>query len=237
MKQLIIPAAVAAAALSACGAATDAPAQKDAPRTLSVSGVGEASGAPDLAVLSIGVEAEAATAAAALAQNAAQMNATISKLKSAGVADKDMQTLNLSISPRYNYEENRAAPKILGYVATNMLSVKLRNLETAGAIIDETVAEGANSLGGLSFGFADPKPLMNTAREDAVADAKARAELIAKAAGVTLGPILMIQDGYAAPPPTPYMDTRMMAAESKSTPISAGESTFSATVSIIYEIR
>ncbi len=237
MKQLIIPVAVATLALAACGAATETPAQEGAARTLAVTGNGEASAAPDLAVLTIGVETEGATAAAALSQNAAQMNATIEKLKSSGVADKDLQTQNLSVGPRYNYEENRSPPKIVGYVATNMLSVKLRDLATAGAIIDATVAEGANTLGGLSFGFADPKPLMNKAREDAVADAKARAELLAASAGVTLGPILVIQDGYAAPPPMPYMESRMMAAEAKSTPVSAGESTFSASVTIIYDIR
>ena len=237
MKIMILPAAAAALALSACGAASVAPGEREAARTLSVTGNGEASGSPNLAIVSIGVETEGASAAAALKQNAAQMNATIEKLKARGVADKDMQTQNLSVNPRYNYEENRSPPKIVGYVATNMLSVKLRNLETAGAIIDETVAEGANSLGGLSFGFADPKPLMNAAREDAVMDARARAELLASAAGVSLGPIVLIQDGYAAPPPMPYMESRMMAADAKSSPVAAGESTFSASVTIIYEIR
>lgn len=236
MKQLIIPAAIA---LAACGAAPQAIAQPAPPRTISVTGAGEAAGAPDLAILSIGVETEGSTAADALKKNAAQMNATIAKLKKSNVAAKDIQTQNLNVSPRYNYEDqNRGAPpKITGYVASNMVTVKLRDLDKAGAVIDGAVADGANNLGSLSFGFAEPEKLLNEARKDAIADARARAALYADAAGVKLGPILQIQDGYAAPPPMPYAYDRAVAMEAKATPIAVGESTMTANVTLVYEIR
>lgn len=234
MKRIALP---AAALLAACSGAPAAVAETAAPRTIVVSGRGEASGAPDMATLSIGVESEGPTAADALRQNGVQMNATIDRLKQSGVAEKDMQTQNLSVSPRYQYDNNGAPPKIAGYVATNMLSVKLRDLGKAGAIIDAAVKDGANSLGGLSFGFADTGALEDEARKDAVADAKSKAAILAEAAGVTLGPILQIQEGGVSAPPQPYVSARAMTAEAKATPISAGESTISASVTMIYEIR
>lgn len=237
MRRTFVP-ALAAAALTACSASTGATAQAAGPsaRTLVVTGQGEASAAPDLLTLTIGVETQADTAAAALRQNTTQMQATIDRLKKSGVADKDMQTSNLSVNPRYNYEDNRS-PKIIGYSASNMLTVKLRDISSAGAVIDQAVSDGANNLGGVSFSFADDKPLIAKAREAAVADAKDKAAALARAAGVTLGPILQIQDGYASPPPMPYMDSRVMAMEAKGAPIAAGESTLSASVTLIYEIR
>jgi uncharacterized protein YggE len=231
-----------AAILAACSNAPSATAQQPGaayapPRTISVSGLGEASAAPDMAIVSVGVDARAATAAEALRLNGARMRATMDKLKARGVADKDMQTQNLSVGPVYDYQNNPSTPKIVGYQATNTLSVKLRDLAKAGSVIDDAVADGANNLGGISFTFADPDPILNKAREDAVVDAKSKASLYAKAAGVTLGPLLQINDGASYTPPIPYMDVRAEAMQSKATPISVGESTLSANVTLVYEIR
>lgn len=206
-------------------------------RTLAVSGLGEAAAAPDQAMLQIGVQADGKTAAEALKAMSARMTATMARLKSGGVAEKDIQTSGLSLNPRYNYESRPQTPQIIGYTASNTLSVKLRDLSKAGALIDAAVSDGANTLGGLTFGFANPKPLENAARADAVADAKAKAEVLAKAAGVSLGPILQINDGYAAPAPQPMYEARAMAADAKSVPIAPGESTLSASVTLIYEIK
>ncbi|NWG70186.1 MAG: SIMPL domain-containing protein [Parvularculaceae bacterium] len=239
MKKIIAPAAAVIAACSAAPVAmADAPGAA-ASRTIVVNGLGEAAGAPDMAVLSVGVDAQAPTAAQALKENSAKMNATIAKLKARGVADKDMQTQNLSISPLYKYDApGSAPPRIIGYQATNTLSVKLRDLAAAGSVIDDAVAKGANNLGGIAFTFADPRPLMDKARTAAVEDARRKAELLAKAAGVGLGPVLQITDGYAAAPaPVPMLRMEAAAADAKSTPIAAGESTISATVTIVYEIR
>ncbi len=209
----------------------------NANRTIVVTGSGEASAAPDLAYLNLGVEAEGATAAEALRKNSAQMEATIKSLRDAGVDKKDIQTSNLNVGPKYDYSRDNAPPKIIGYQATNTVNVKLRNLDKAGAVIDKAVGVGANRFDSISFGFADPKPLLNNARKSAVADARERAALYAEAAGVKLGKVLQISDSFAAVPgPVPIM-ARMDMAEAKSVPISVGESTMSASVTIVYAIE
>ena len=191
-----------------------------------------------MASLSIGVETEAATAAEALAQNGVKMRATIARLKERGVAERDLQTQNISVNPQYDYENNRRQPRIIGYSATNTLVVKLRDIEKAGEVLDAAVSDGANRLGGLSFGFSDPESVMNEARKAAVANARAKAELYAKAADVNLGDILQIQDGFAQiPTPQPYMDMRVTGAKAESTPIAAGEKTLTANVTLVYAIR
>lgn len=225
------------AALAAAGPAAAQPPMREPMRTLSVAGSGEASAAPDQATLTIGVEAEGKTAAEAVRLMTQRMSATLQRLKSGGVAERDVQTADLSVSPRYNYE-GRQTPQVIGYTATNTVSVRVRDLGKAGALIDSAVQDGANTLSGLSFGFADAKPLENKARAAAVADARSKAETLAKAAGVSLGPILRIQDGFAASPePMPMMRMSATAAEAKAVPIAAGESTISATVTLVYEIR
>lgn len=228
---------VVAAVLAACNAAPGARAEDRAPpRTMTVAGEGEASGVPDIAMLSLGVQTEGMTAAEALKKNAARMNAVVAKLKARGVADKDMQSRNLSVGPRYDYSNNGKPPKIVGYTAQNMLSVKLRNLDDAGSIIDDVVADGANSLGGISFTFDNPESLMNEARKAAIKDARARAQLYADAAGVALGPILQINEGVAAQPsPQTYVAARAM--KSEATPVQTGESTVTAHVTLVYEIK
>jgi hypothetical protein len=235
--------ALAAAAAVGCSAASVAADEGAAggqyamKRTIAVTGVGEASRTPDMANLTLGVDAEGATAAEALRKNSAQMEATIKSLTDAGVDKKDIQTSNLSVGAKYDYSPEGRPPRIIGYQATNSVSVKLRNIDRAGAIIDKAVGVGANRLDSIWFSFADPKPILNEARKNAVADAKERAALYADAAGVKLGPILQISDGYAPlPGPVPVM-ARMDMAEAKAVPISPGESTTSASVTIIYEIQ
>lgn len=236
MRDILLP--VVALFFVGCAAPQASAADSTAPvRTITVTGEGRASAAPDMAVITIGVRSEAETAAAALRQNSADMSAAIKKLKDGGVADRDIQTSGLSVSPRYNYEKNRAKPEILGFTASNSVIVRLRDLSKAGGVIDSAVQSGANSLGGVSFAFSEPKPLYEDARRDAVADAKAKATLLTDAAGVRLGRLLTIQDGYsAAPRPQPYMARMEMAADS-SVPMEAGESSVTASVSLIYEIE
>lgn len=229
------------AAMTLAAGLTTAPALADesqpAKRTIVVSGTGEASAAPDIAFLNLGVEAEGATAAEALRKNSAQMEATIKSLREAGVDKKDIQTSSLNVGAKYDYSRDNAPPRIVGYQATNTVNVKLRNLDKAGSVIDKAVGVGANRLDSISFGFADPKPLMNSARKAAVADAHDRAALYAEAAGVKLGPVLTISD---SPPPIPgpiMVTARLEAADAKSVPISVGESMLSASVTIVYAIE
>lgn len=231
--------AVAAATMAAGLAAAPAFAEGDhsSKRTIVVTGVGEASRAPDIAFLNLGVEAEGATASEALRKNSAQMEATLKTLRDAGVEKKDFQTSGLNVGAKYDYSRENQPPRIIGYQATNTLSVKLRNLEKAGGVIDKAVSGGANRLDSISFGFADPKPLMNDARKSAVADARDRAGLYADAAGVKLGPVLNISDSYSPRPgPVPMM-ARMESAQAADVPIAVGESTMSASVTIVYAIE
>ena len=228
---------VAAIALSACTVPQANAENGVAPRTITVTGQGEAVAAPDMAVLSIGVRTDGATAAAALRANSAAMTETIAKLKDLGVENRDIQTSGLSINARYDYERSRSNPTLIGYTASNSLTVKLRDLQSAGDVIDQAVSSGANSLGGISFTFSDPKPLQDDARRNAVARARAKADLLTEAAGVRLGSVLTIHDGYAAAPsPRPVM-ARMEAMSDTAVPLQAGESVVTANVTIIYEIN
>lgn len=238
MRALSTTLAVAslAAGLSAAPAAAAA---GDHPmkRTIVVTGLGEASRAPDMAYLTLGVDAEGPTASEALRKNSAQMEATLKSLRDAGVDKKDIQTSNLNVGAKYDYSRENQPPRIIGYQATNTVSVKLRNLDKAGAVIDKAVGVGANRLDSISFGFADPKPITNEARKAAVVDARERAALYADAAGVKLGEVINISDSYSAGPgPMPAM-ARMDMAESKSVPIMTGKSTMSASVTIVYAIE
>lgn len=227
-----------AAAIAAGLAASPAAAEGwENARTIVVTGAGEAARAPDVAYLTLGVEADGATASEALRKNSAQMEATIKTLRDAGVDKKDIQTSNLSVGARYDYSREGQVPRLVGYQATNTVNVKLRNLEKAGGVIDKAVASGSNRLDSISFGFADPKPILNEARRAAVADARERAALYSEAAGVKLGPVLQISDSFShTPGPIPMM-ARAEMAEAKSVPIAAGEQSVGASVTIVYAIE
>ncbi len=236
MRASFYPAIAALAA--SCTAPQVSADQAPAPRTISVTGEGEAVAAPDMAIVRIGVQSDGETAADALRANSAAMTATIDKLKSMDIEARDIQTSGLNVNPRYNYERNRSEPEVIGFRASNSVRVRLRDLDKAGAVIDEAVSSGANSLGGISFTFAEPKPLHDEARRNAVADAKSRAALLADAAGVRLGPVLTIHDGYIAAPR--YDNIVVTAARMESAdfaaPIEAGESSIKAQVTLIYQI-
>jgi uncharacterized protein YggE len=232
-------AAVSAAAILAAGLAGSPAAAEgwENTRTIIVTGAGEASKTPDMAFLTLGVESDGATASEALRKNSAQMEATIKTLRDAGVDKKDIQTSNLSVGARYDYSREGQAPRLIGYQATNTVSVKLRNLEKAGGVIDKAVASGSNRLDSISFGFADPKPLLNEARKAAVADARERANLYAEAAGVNLGDVLQISDSFTHSPGPIPIATRADFAKAEAVPIAAGEQAISASVTIIYAIK
>lgn len=235
LNKAIAPVA-AATILAACSAAPEAHAETEALRTITVTGAGQAAAAPDMAILNLGVQTEAQTAAAALRENSAKMTATIDRLKSLGIADKDIQTSGINVSPQYDYNSNRSKPRVTGYTVSNSVRVKLRDLDEAGAVIDQAVQTGANSMNGLSFTFSDPKPLQQAARRDAVAQARANAETLTSAAGVSLGQVLTIQDGYTVTPGPVMRGVAMRAEADMAVPIEAGESTIGANVTIVYEL-
>ncbi|WP_435169525.1 SIMPL domain-containing protein [Falsirhodobacter sp. 1013] len=198
---------------------------------ITVTGEGQVAAAPDMATLMLGVTAQGATATEAMQANATQLTAVMDRLKAAGIADADIQTTGLQLNPNWTQAENQAR-RIDGYTADNMLTVRLRKIDGLGEVLDTVVADGANTLNGISFDLADPKPLMDEARKRAVEDAKDRARQLAEAAGVQLGGIESIIEGGGAQGPVPMF--RMEA--SAATPVAGGEVTRSAQVTITFDI-
>lgn len=138
--------------IMACSGAPDAVAQnvaETAKRTLTVTGVGEATAAPDMAIVSIGVQTEGPNAAAALRGNSAKMRAAIDKLKELGVAERDIQTSGLNVNARYDYDDRQGVPRLIGFTASNTVSARLRDLDEAGNILDQVVQTGANTLNNI----------------------------------------------------------------------------------------
>lgn len=201
-------------------------------RQITVVGEGKTNAAPDTATVQIGVQTEAPTAREALTANNTQMAALIAKLKELGVADRDLQTSNLSIWPRY---DNRGR-QIEAYQVTNTVSVKIRNIADAGNLLDQVVDAGANNISGITFLIDDPSALQKSARDAAIADARQRAEAMAQAAGVTLGQVLQISETISTPPVYPMMRAEMADAAG-SVPIQTGEQTITAQVQMTFEIR
>jgi len=199
------------------------------------SGTGMAAQAPDQASVSAGVVTEGATAGEAMRKNAALMTSTFAALKKAGIAERNIQTSQMSLQPRYDYQ-NRQKPRITGYEVRNTVSAKSEDLEKVGPMLDALVAAGVNNINGVNFSIKDSKSAKDKARVDAIEAAKVKAEGMAKAAGVRLGKILEISEsGGHNPRPQPMM-MRAMADTAESTPIAAGEQTLSVTVSITYAI-
>ena len=213
--------------------------QTAANRTLTMSGQGEVRAAPDTVTLSAGVTSEAPTAAAALAANTTRMQSVFAALKKLGLADKDMQTANFSVSPQMapqTANNNSQPPHVTGYHVSNQLQLRLDDVSRLGPAIDALVTAGANQMNGIDFAIKDSAPLLAEARADAVSDARAKAEIYAKAAGVSLGPILSIGENAGQGPRPVYM-ALPMARAAKAVPVAAGEESITAEVSIVWEIH
>lgn len=219
------------AALALTALATAAAAD-EAPRTLTVQGQGQVAQAPDIAVLTGGVIATAGTAADAMAQMSGQMADVLTLVRDTGVAARDVQTSALSLYPRYAERRGDSEPQITGFEARSDLTITVRDLDQLGALLDQMVGQGANTLNGLSFALSDPKAAQQDARRAAVADARARAEVLAEAAGVALGPLLSLTEGGTSGP-RPMMAARMM---EDAASIAEGEVSLSATVTMVYRI-
>jgi uncharacterized protein YggE len=220
-------------ALFLCLAGAPALAQTAA-RTLSMSGQGEVKAAPDTVTLSAGVTAQAPTAAAALAANNSRMQAVLATLTKQGVADKDVQTSNFSVSPQYANANDNQPPRVTGYQVSNDVRVRLEEVGKLGATLDALVGAGANQMNGIDFSIRDPAALLTAARSQAVADALAKAQTYARAAGVTLGPILSISESDNGAPRPVFM---AMARTAKSVPVAMGEESVTANVSMVWEIH
>jgi uncharacterized protein len=236
----LFAAALAAIALTAMGGAK-AQEVRGEPGRLTVIGQGEARAAPDMAVLTIGVVSQADAAEAALAENTRRMTEIIEAVKAAGVAPRDIQTSGFSVEPTYSQPDPRSPepfqPEIVGYTVRNNVTVQIRDLQDAGGLLDRVVRLGSNAVSGLAFTVADPKPLQDRARRNAVADAAAKARLYADAAGVALGPILSI-DERRQEFPVPMMARAEVAqaAADMAVPIETGEIAFNADIVVTWGI-
>lgn len=206
------------------------------PATLSVTGEGRTSVAPDMATLSLGVTTQAPTAAQAMTDNATRQGAVIEAIKAQGVASADIQTSGLSLSAVQDYSKDNAPPTITGYQAQNIVTIRVRDLPRLGTVLDGLVGAGANEIQGIGFSRDDLTPAQDEARRLAVADARHRAETLAAAAGQTLGRLVALSDSGAALPPVPMM----MRAEMKAggaTPVEAGALDVTAQVSAVWALE
>lgn len=208
------------------------------PRTISLSGHGEVRSVPDLAYITSGVVSQGTTAAEALATNTRDMNAIFAALKDAGVPEKDIQTSNFTVQPRYDYQ-NGQAPKLVGYDVTNNVTVTLRKIGDLGPLLDKLVQSGSNQISGVSFDVAKPQEAMDQARKLAAEDATRKAKVYAAAMGVELGPVTMVSEGGGFQPPVPMVRGAMMKADAAAAPVpvAAGEQVLSVDVSITWEIK
>jgi uncharacterized protein YggE len=171
-------------------------------------------------------------------ETATKMDRVISALKRAGIADKDLRTTSISLQPQYRYAENQP-PVITGYQASNMVTVKFRDIGKAGAVLDALVATGANQINGPELGLDDPAAAMDEARLDAMAKAKARADLYARAAGLRVKRILSISESaFEMPRPVPIMmRAQGMVADSAQSKILPGEQELSVNLSVRFELE
>lgn len=247
MKSLrfaLVPIALAAAAPLAAQGQPSAQSPVPAPTILSLNAEARAVRQPDLAVFSAGVTSQGKTAVEALSANSADMNRVIAALKKAGIADRDIQTSNLSLHPVYASQvvrpdgrvENQE-PRIIGYQANNQVNVRQRKLDDYGRVLDTLVSAGANQINGPSFELDDGDAAMDEARTAAMAKARQRAELYAHAAGLRVRRIVSISEGGGYnPPPMPMRYAKVAMADAAPTPVAAGEVELMATVSVQFEL-
>lgn len=217
--------------------------EHDSPARIVVNGQGTAELVPDMAVLQLTVTREAKTAREALDANSAAMTQVMKALRDQGIAERDIQTANFSIQPRYVYpapkaQGEREPPRITGYTVRNGLSVRVRDLAKLGAIMDQSVTLGVNEGGNIMFTNDDPSDAVDQARVRAVKDAMGKAKTLAGAAGVKLGKVLQISENSYSPGPAPMMRAEMMANRAAdAVPVAAGESSYQVTVSMSYAIE
>lgn len=234
---LIMAVAIGVASRSDSGATA---AETDTARTISVNGEGRVSMAPDVVMMSVGVDERNADLNTAQSTAADKMDAIIAALRSNGVAEDDIQTGNYSVNAERDYEQE--GQPVTGYVVSHTVTAKVREIGNAGAVISATIDAGANVVGGIWFALDDPAGAIQQARELAVADAEAKATELARLANATLGPVQVISEGYTpSSPPVAYngaADVYVDAARASVAPsINPGQTEVVLTVSVTYAIN
>lgn len=236
LRNLAFASALCALPLTAMAA--EAPATP--PATISVSGTGEVSVAPDMATLRIAVTTQATSAEKAVAANSKAAQKVIEEIKARKIGAKDIQTSSFSVSPVYadtNEDQRNDPPQVVAYRASNQVIVEVHELDALGSLLDAVVTSGANRISGLSFGIEDDSAITDKARTQAVEDARHKAELLAEAAGVSLGRVLSITESGGRPMPMMARSFSALAAAAPVPPIEQGEMTLTANVHIVWEIE
>ncbi len=209
---------------------------QEGPPTLTVQGRGEVAAVPDMATLTLGAQSQGKTAQEALRKTSAATAEILEVLKSADIAETDIQTRDLSLNPIWDnrrYEDNRP-PKVVGFNSSNTVVVRVRDLDRLGDILDQVVESGANTFRGLQFGLQDPVPVADAARIEAVSDAQRKAALYAQAAGVELGNVLSISESQDSVAPVAM---RMAEASMAAVPIASGEVSTRAQVTMVFALQ
>ena len=207
--------------------------------TLSLSATAEVMRAPDLAVVTVCVEQDADSAARAMEDNRKAMRDVFRVLEGAGIASEDMQTSTLSLRPRYEYPEidGERRRTLVGYTASNEVTVRVGEIAALGGVLDALVEAGANTIQGIRFALEDDGPARDEARRKAMEAALQRASLYADAAGYEVARIVTIDESFQRDGPQPMaLMSRAMDAESAPTPVAAGEVGFTATVNVTFEL-
>lgn len=233
-----------ASTLLAGGAAMSAHAQTATPgyslpgdaTLVAVAVQGEARRAPDVATLSVGVVTEAPDGNAAMRANAERMSKVMDAIKRVGIAEKDVQTSGVSLSPQYQYRDQQT-PRITGYQASNTVSLKVREIAELGEVMDALAGAGANQIYGPNFEIDEPEPVLGEARRAAIEQARARAATYASALGMKVRRIVSINEGAGGGiRPMPYMAMSKAADAAESTPIAPGENTLSVNLEVVFEL-
>ena len=202
-----------------------------ADRQITVVGDANISVAPDTAMIRLGVTSQGKNAREASDANAKQMTTVLAAIKDAGVADRDVQTSRLSLQPQY--EQGKAGPaRLLGFQVTNQVTIRIREIDKFPGILDRAIAAGANEMSGIEFVVSEQSKLLDQARDDAIVDARRKAELYAKAAGVKLGKVVSIIEEGSSPPPRPVMQ----AMRANAVPVAPGEQMLRAAVTVSFEL-
>jgi uncharacterized protein YggE len=201
-----------------------------AEKLITVTGQATVAVAPDMATIRIGVTSQGKTAREASESNSKRMTAVLGAIKDSGIADRDVQTSQLSLQPQYDPNKGGTA-NLLGFQVTNQLTIKIRDIAQLPGILDRAIAAGANEMSGIAFVVSEQSKLLDQARDDAIADARRKAELYAKAAGAKLGRVVSITEEGAPSPPHP-----MQAMRAGAVPVAPGEQTLRASVTVSYEM-
>lgn len=203
---------------------------------ISSSATAEAKYTPDRATVSIAVQTKASTAEAAAADNARKQNAVTSALRVLGMTNEQLSTTGYSVNPEYRYPQNEA-PVLTGYTVTNTIMADVHDIKQVGKVLDTALASGSNLISSLDFYASNTDAPRSKALSDAVAKARAQADIAARAAGGSLGPLMRLDIGGAgmAPPPRPMYSLRATAASAPETQINAGQQTISMMVSASWQ--